>query len=86
MRDIALAVVMTTAGDLVATPDTIPAIVNYGDGGSWTDLGRALDEVAALDFDTLIGGHGPALSRADFLPRATSSACCRSSGNECEDQ
>jgi cyclase len=55
------------AGDLVATPDTIPAIVNYGDGGSWTDLGRALDEVAALDFDTLIGGHGPVLSRADFL-------------------
>jgi glyoxylase-like metal-dependent hydrolase (beta-lactamase superfamily II) len=55
------------AGDLVTTPDTIPTIVNYGDGGSWTDLGRALDEVAKLDFDTLIGGHGPALSRADFL-------------------
>ena len=55
------------AGDLVATPDTIPAIVNYGDGGSWTDLGRALDEVAKLDFDTLVGGHGPVLSRADFL-------------------
>jgi glyoxylase-like metal-dependent hydrolase (beta-lactamase superfamily II) len=55
------------AGDLVTTPDTIPTIVNYGDGGSWTDLGRALDEVATFDFDTLIGGHGPALSRADFL-------------------
>lgn len=55
------------AGDLVTTPDAIPTIVNYGDGGSWTDLGRALDEVARLDFDTLIGGHGPALSRADFL-------------------
>jgi glyoxylase-like metal-dependent hydrolase (beta-lactamase superfamily II) len=58
---------VAVAGDLVATPDTIPAIVNYGDGGSWTDLGRALDEVAKLDFDTLIGGHGPVLSRADFL-------------------
>lgn len=55
------------AGDLVATPDTIPTIVNYGDGGSWTDLGRALDEVAKLDFDTLVGGHGPVLSRAEFL-------------------
>ena len=55
------------AGDLVTTPDTIPTIVNYADGGSWTDLGRALDEVAKLDFDTLIGGHGPVLSRADFL-------------------
>jgi glyoxylase-like metal-dependent hydrolase (beta-lactamase superfamily II) len=55
------------AGDLVATPDTIPAIVNYGDGGSWNDLGRTLDEVAKLDFDTLIGGHGPVLTRAEFL-------------------
>jgi glyoxylase-like metal-dependent hydrolase (beta-lactamase superfamily II) len=55
------------AGDLVTTPDTIPPIVNYGDGGNWTDLGRALDEVAKLDFDTLVGGHGPVLSRADFL-------------------
>ena len=55
------------AGDLVATPDTIPAIINYGDGGSWNDLGRTLDEVAKLDFDTLIGGHGPVLSKAEFL-------------------
>jgi cyclase len=58
---------VAVAGDLVTTPDTIPPIVNYGDGGSWTDLGRALDEVATLDFDTLIAGHGPVLSRADFL-------------------
>lgn len=58
---------VAVAGDLVATPDTIPPIVNYGDGGSWTDLGRALDDVAKLDFDTLIGGHGPVLSRAEFL-------------------
>jgi glyoxylase-like metal-dependent hydrolase (beta-lactamase superfamily II) len=58
---------LAIAGDLVTTPDTIPPIVNYGDGGSWSDLGRTLDEVARLDFDTLIGGHGPVLSKADFL-------------------
>ena len=58
---------LAIAGDLVTTPDTIPPIVNYGDGGSWTDLGRTLDEVAKLDFDTLVGGHGPVLSKADFL-------------------
>ena len=58
---------LAIAGDLVTTPDTIPPIVNYGDGGSWTDLGRTLDEVAKLDFDTLIGGHGPVLSKAEFL-------------------
>ena len=55
------------AGDLVTTPDSIPTIVNYADGGSWSDLGRTLDEVAKLDFDTLIAGHGPALSKAEFL-------------------
>lgn len=58
---------VVVAGDLVTTPDTIPAIVNYGDGGSWTDLGRALDEVAKLDFDILVGGHGPPLTKQDFL-------------------
>ena len=58
---------VVAAGDLVTTPDTIPPIVNYGDGGSWSDLGRALDEVARLDFDTLIGGHGPPLTKAQFL-------------------
>ena len=58
---------LAIAGDLVTTPDTIPPIVNYGDGGSWSDLGRTLDEVAKLDFDTLIGGHGPVLSKAEFL-------------------
>lgn len=58
---------LLVAGDLVTTPDTIPPIVNYADGGSWSDLGRTLDELAKLDFDTLIGGHGPLLTRADFL-------------------
>ena len=58
---------LAIAGDLVTTPDSIPPIVNYGDGGSWSDLGRTLDDVAKLDFDTLIGGHGPVLSKADFL-------------------
>src|SRR4051812_32916668 len=68
---------VVVAGDLVATPDTIPAIVNYGDGGSWTDLGRALDEVAKLDFDTLIGGHGPPLTKAEFLKYRDRAAAIR---------
>jgi glyoxylase-like metal-dependent hydrolase (beta-lactamase superfamily II) len=58
---------VVVAGDLVTSPDTIPPIVNYGDGGSWTDLGRTLDEVARLDFDVLVGGHGPPLTKQDFL-------------------
>lgn len=55
------------AGDLVTTPDSIPQIVNYGDGGNWTDMGKALDEIAKMDFDFLIGGHGPVLTKQEFL-------------------
>jgi cyclase len=55
------------SGDLVTTPDTIPQIVNYGDRGNWTDMGKALDEIAKMDFDFLIGGHGPVLTKQEFL-------------------
>lgn len=55
------------AGDLVTTADAIPVIVNYGDGGSWTSLGATLDRIAEFDFDYLIGGHGPVISKARFL-------------------
>jgi cyclase len=52
------------AGDLMTTADTIPMIVNYGDGGSWTDWSESIDEILRWDFDTLIPGHGPAISKA----------------------
>ena len=55
------------AGDLVTTPDTIPAIVNYADGGNWTDLGQSLDVIAKMEFDVLIAGHGPNLTKAEFV-------------------
>ncbi|MBI2150570.1 MAG: MBL fold metallo-hydrolase [Acidobacteria bacterium] len=54
-------------GDLVTTPDAIPQIVNYGDRGNWTDMGKALDEIAKIDFDFLVGGHGPVLTKQEFL-------------------
>jgi cyclase len=54
------------AGDLVTTPDSIPAIVNYADGGNWTELGESLDAIGRMDFDLLVGGHGPNLTRAEF--------------------
>ena len=58
---------VVVAGDLVTTPDTIPQIVNYGDGGNWTDMTRTLDELAKLNFEVLVGGHGPVLTREEFL-------------------
>jgi glyoxylase-like metal-dependent hydrolase (beta-lactamase superfamily II) len=54
------------AGDLVTTPDSIPAIVNYGDGGNWTELGESLEAIGRMDFDVLVGGHGPNLTKAEF--------------------
>ena len=58
---------VVAVGDLVTTPDSIPQIVNYGDGGNWTDMGRTLDAIAAMDFDFMVAGHGPLLSKAEFL-------------------
>jgi glyoxylase-like metal-dependent hydrolase (beta-lactamase superfamily II) len=54
------------AGDLVTTPDSIPAIVNYSDGGNWTELGESLDAIGRMDFDVLIAGHGPSLTVSAF--------------------
>ena len=58
---------VVVAGDLVTTPDTIPQIVNYGDGGNWTDMGKTLDAIAAMDFDFMVAGHGPVLTKQQFL-------------------
>lgn len=58
---------VVAAGDLVTTADTIPTLVNYADGGTWADLARALDEIATLDFDYLVGGHGPVVTKQEFL-------------------
>jgi glyoxylase-like metal-dependent hydrolase (beta-lactamase superfamily II) len=64
-------------GDLVTTPDSIPQIVNYGDGGNWTDMGKTLDELAKMDFDVMVGGHGPVLSKAEFLKHRDKVAAIR---------
>jgi cyclase len=53
-------------GDLLTTADTIPMIVNYADGGSWTDWARSIDEILKMDFDIVIPGHGPAVTKAQL--------------------
>ena len=54
-------------GDLLTTADTIPMIVNYGDGGSWTDWANTIDEILKMDFDNVIPGHGPMINKARFV-------------------
>ena len=52
------------AGDLVTLPwDDIPLIVNYADGGNWTDWNRSIQELLKMDWDVLIPGHGPAIDK-----------------------
>ena len=38
-------------------------IVNYADGGNWTDVVDAMDQVLKLDFDVMIPGHGPSVTK-----------------------
>ena len=50
-------------GDLLTTSEGIPLIVNYSDGGSWTDWRKSVDEILKLDFDIAIPGHGPMVTK-----------------------
>jgi glyoxylase-like metal-dependent hydrolase (beta-lactamase superfamily II) len=50
-------------GDLFATSPELPFIVSYSDGGNWTDLVDGIDQLLKLDFDVLIPGHGPPVSK-----------------------
>lgn len=73
---------VVVAGDLVATPDSIPQITNYADGGTWTDMVRSLDALAELDFDLLIAGHGPVLTKREFLAHRAKIAAIRARAEE----
>jgi cyclase len=59
------------AGQGRASPTSRPRGVNiyvdYAQGGSFLDWTDTLDGVLALDFDTIIPGHGPVSTRADLV-------------------
>ncbi|MET0211427.1 MAG: hypothetical protein ABW292_00400, partial [Vicinamibacterales bacterium] len=59
------------------TPDTIPVIVNYADGGNWTELVESLDAIAKMEFDVLIAGHGPNLTKVEFRKYRDKAAAIR---------
>ena len=73
---------VVVAGDLVTTPDSIPQITNYADGGSWTDMVRSLDALAELDFDLMIAGHGPVLTKREFLAHRAKIGAIRARAEE----
>lgn len=73
---------VVVSGDLVATPASIPQVTNYADGGTWTDMVQALDTLAELDFDFLIAGHGPVLTKPQFLEHRDKIAAIRTRAQE----
>jgi glyoxylase-like metal-dependent hydrolase (beta-lactamase superfamily II) len=54
-------------GDLLTTADTIPMIVSYADGGSWTDWALSIDQILKMDFDNVIPGHGPMITKQRLM-------------------
>ena len=66
--------------------DLVVGLVPYMDTACPDGWSRALDQIAATPFRTLIPGHGPPMSRADFLQWRTAYknfvACGRSAASE----
>jgi len=54
-------------GDLLTTAETIPMIVSYPDGGSWSDWAMSIDEILKMDFDNAIPGHGPMITKQRLI-------------------
>jgi glyoxylase-like metal-dependent hydrolase (beta-lactamase superfamily II) len=48
-------------------PPGVNIYVDYAQGGSVLEWTATLDRVLALDFDTIIPGHGPLATRADLV-------------------
>ena len=55
------------SGDLFATVEELPYIVDYSSGGNWTELSGEIDELLKLDFDVLIPGHGAPVTKQDVV-------------------
>ena len=58
-------------------PPGVPVYVDSAQGGSFIEWSRTLDRTLALDFDTVIPGHGPVATRADLVRFAADLATMR---------
>jgi glyoxylase-like metal-dependent hydrolase (beta-lactamase superfamily II) len=47
-------------------PPGVPIYIDYVQGGSFLEWTKVLDRTLALDFDTVIPGHGPVSTKADL--------------------
>jgi glyoxylase-like metal-dependent hydrolase (beta-lactamase superfamily II) len=58
---------ITTGTPAAANPPTSTRLfVDYENGGSFSQAIRTVEEVLKLDFDTVVPGHGPLVTKADI--------------------
>ena len=55
-----------SAGDAFTFGDATPQLVDYANGGSAKDWPLTLDRALALDFDTVVPGHGLVTTKAEL--------------------
>jgi glyoxylase-like metal-dependent hydrolase (beta-lactamase superfamily II) len=48
-------------------PRGVPVYVDYAQGGSFIEWSQVLEGMLALEFDTVIPGHGPVTTRAEIV-------------------
>ena len=65
--DLFLGKTPAAAAAAASKPPGVNIYVDYAQGGSFLDWTRTLDGALALDFDTVIPGHGPVSTRADVV-------------------
>jgi glyoxylase-like metal-dependent hydrolase (beta-lactamase superfamily II) len=53
--------------NVAGKPRGVNIYVDYAQGGSFADWSRTLERTLALDFDTVIPGHGPVSTKADLV-------------------
>ena len=58
-------------------PPGVPIYVDSAQGGSFVEWSRTLERTLALDFDTVIPGHGPLATKADLARFAADLATMR---------
>jgi glyoxylase-like metal-dependent hydrolase (beta-lactamase superfamily II) len=65
--DLFLARPPSRTGAAAARPRGVNIYVDYAQGGSFIDWSTTLQRVLALDFDTIIPGHGPVSTKGDLV-------------------
>lgn len=70
------------AGDMFTFGSDVPELIDYAGGGSGKEWTRTLDSALALDFDTVVPGHGPVTSKREMIKFRDSTLALRNRVHE----